>query len=60
MSEEYNPNKYLPKLSPVIVILIIIVLAVVVMVFTSVYTIEPGWWFYASATILKRLATDYI
>ncbi len=42
MSEGFDPNKYLPKLSPTVIVIIIVAIAVISVVATSVYTVEPN------------------
>jgi len=42
MSEGFDPNKYLPKLSPTVIVIIIAAVAVISVIATSVYTVEPN------------------
>jgi membrane protease subunit HflK len=42
MSEGFDPNKYLPKLSPTVIVIILIAILVVTVVATSIYTVEPN------------------
>ena len=42
MSEGFDPNKYLPKLSPTVVLIIIAAVLVIAVAATSIYTVEPN------------------
>ncbi len=42
MSEGFDPNKYLPKLSPTVIVIIIAAVVVISVIATSVYTVEPN------------------